>query len=286
MPANQYTALNTTKVFSSANGNALQISDVDAASGAMSVTLSATQGTLTLASTTGLTLTGGANGSTTFTYSGTLSAINTALNTGLSFTPTSGFRGLAQLTLATNDQGNTGSGGALSDTDSLNIHVGAIVVTNTNDLSNGTVTSIANLIANDGGDGISLREAIFATNNTGGTDYIVFNIAGSGVQTINVGAGGLPTITGAVVIDGWSSPNYAGTPVIELNGSGAGANKGLVLGAGSDGSTIRGLIINRFAGTGIEISGSNNHTIQGNWIGLNNTGTHCVGERRARASMA
>ena len=49
--------------------------------------------------------------------------------------------------------------------------------------------------------------------------------------------------------------------------------KGLTLGAGSNGSTIRGLIINRFTGTGIEISGSNNHTIQGNWIGLNNTGT-------------
>ncbi|NJO71659.1 MAG: hypothetical protein HC825_08150, partial [Oscillatoriales cyanobacterium RM1_1_9] len=67
-------------------------------------------------------------------------------------------------------------------------------------------------------------------------------------QTINIGAVGLPTITGAVVIDGWSSPNYGGAPVIELNGNNAGILvNGLTLGAGSDGSIVRGLVINRFS---------------------------------------
>ena len=46
----------------------------------------------------------------------------------------------------------------------------------------------------------------------------------------------------------------------------------MTLGAGSDGSTIRGWSSTASGGTGIEISGSNNHTIQGNWIGLDNTG--------------
>ncbi|WP_342347574.1 LamG-like jellyroll fold domain-containing protein, partial [uncultured Nitrospira sp.] len=105
-------------------------------------------------------------------------------------------------------------------------------------------------------------------------DTIDFSIAGAGPHTINV-LSALPTITEAVLIDGWSEPDYvSGTPVIELNGGNLGSLvKGLDLGSGSDGSTIRGLIINRFTGTGIEISGSDSHTIQGNWIGLNSAGT-------------
>ncbi|MGB7989486.1 MAG: DUF4347 domain-containing protein, partial [Candidatus Methylophosphatis roskildensis] len=274
-PTGQYTAYNTPLVFSAGNGNQISVSDVDAGANPLRVTLTVGQGTLTLAATSGLSFSSGANGSATMTFTGTATAINTALN-GSTYTPTTSFRGLDTLQIVTNDQGNTGSGGALSDTDTVKLHVGAVVITNTNDLANGTTTSIGALVANDGGDGISLREAILAANNTGGADYIFFNIAGAGVQTINV-LTALPTITGAVVIDGWSSPNYTGSPVIELNGGNLGSLvKGVNLGAGSSGSTIRGLIINRFTGTGIEINGgatSNNHTIQGNWIGLNATGT-------------
>jgi hypothetical protein len=47
-----------------------------------------------------------------------------------------------------------------------------------------------------------------------------------------------------VVIDGTSQPSFAGQPVIELNGLGAGANAGLRLLAGN--STVRGLVINGF----------------------------------------
>ncbi len=271
-PIGQYTAYNTSLVFSSGNGNQISISDADAASNPVQVTLSVASGTLTLAGMAGLTITGGANGSASMTFTGTLANINLALN-GLTYTSTVNFRGLDQLQIVTNDLGNSGSGGALADSDTVNLYVGAMVVTNTNDTSNGNTASVSALAASNGGDGISLREAILATNNTGGTDYIYFNIAGAGVQTINVGAAGLPIITSTVIIDGWSSPNYAGTPIIEINGASATGSKGLELGAGSSGSTIRGLIVNRFSGTGIEISGSNNHTIQGNWIGLNSTGT-------------
>ncbi|MEM7626058.1 MAG: cadherin-like domain-containing protein [Planctomycetota bacterium] len=41
-----------------------------------------------------------------------------------------------------------------------------VTVTTTNDLANGNTLSIATLLADDGGDGISLREAIAAVNNT------------------------------------------------------------------------------------------------------------------------
>ena len=61
--------------------------------------------------------------------------------------------------------------------------------------------------------------------------------------------------------------------LIELNGTSAGSgNHGLTLGAGSGGSTIRGLAINRFTGNGIVVQ-SNGNTIFGNFIGTNPAGT-------------
>src|SRR2546423_5800084 len=74
---------------------------------------------------------------------------------------------------------------------------------------------------NDSGAG-SLRQAILAANASSGTDTIAFNIPGAGVQTINL-ASGLPFITDPVTIDGTTQPNFAGSPLIELNGSNAGA---------------------------------------------------------------
>jgi hypothetical protein len=273
VPASTYTAVNTAKTFSTANGNAVQISDVDAATGLMRVTLTQTNGTLTLLSTTNLTLVAGANGSSSMTWEGTRDDLNAALGNGLTFTPTLNYRGLAQLSILTNDQGNSGSGGALSDTDSLAVSVGALVVTNMLDNSNGTVTSVAGLVANDGGDGISLREAIQAANATAGTDYILFNIAGTGPHTIALTAA-LPTITESVVIDGWSEPDYssaAAAPVIVIDGNATTAANGIHITA-SD-VTIRGLNIQRFDVAGIYIQSGSNNTLQGNFIGTNVSGT-------------
>ncbi len=132
--------------------------------------------------------------------------------------------------------------------------------------------------ASKGADGrISLREAIAAVNasHNGTTiDEINFAISGSGVQTITIGTTGLASITDAVQIDAWTQPGYSSTPVIELNGNNTGTTKnGFTLASGSAGSTIRGFIINRFTGDGININSSNSTVIEGNWIGLSNTGT-------------
>jgi hypothetical protein len=64
--------------------------------------------------------------------------------------------------------------------------------------------------------------------------------------------------------------------LIELDGTGAGSANGLWLGAGSDGSTIRGLVINRFSLDGIQINSTNN-LIVGNWIGVDSAGTADLG---------
>jgi IPT/TIG domain/S-layer homology domain len=70
---------------------------------------------------------------------------------------------------------------------------------------------------NDSGAG-SLRQAITDANGGGaGPHTIVFNILGSGVQTIAV-ATNLPmaTSSGGLTIDGTTQPGYAGTPLIAL----------------------------------------------------------------------
>ena len=52
-----------------------------------------------------------------------------------------------------------------------------VTVSNNNDVVNGNVTSIANLFAKPGADGISLREAIQAANTDATADDITFNAA-------------------------------------------------------------------------------------------------------------
>jgi hypothetical protein len=72
---------------------------------------------------------------------------------------------------------------------------------------------------NDSGPG-SLRQAILDANATTGADTIVFNISGSGVQTISLSVA-LPNIIAPVTIDGTTQPDFSGTPVIGLNGGNA-----------------------------------------------------------------
>jgi hypothetical protein len=132
VPGSQGTPQNTPLTFSTGGGNAISVADVDAGSNSIQVTLTATNGTLTLSGTSGLSFsfsdangTGAGDGTAdaTMTFRGTLTNVNAALN-GMTFTPTAGFTGAAVLTITSNDLGNTGSGGPLSDTDTVSIQVG------------------------------------------------------------------------------------------------------------------------------------------------------------------
>jgi parallel beta-helix repeat protein len=88
-------------------------------------------------------------------------------------------------------------------------------------------------------------------------------------------ASALPAITDPVVLDGTTQSGFSGTPVIELDGTNAGAAvTGLRLSGGS--STIRGLSINRFASNGVIVSSTNN-LVAGNFIGTDPTGTTAEG---------
>lgn len=137
----------------------------------------------------------------------------------------------------------------------------------------------------------SLRQAILDANANPGADDIVFQIPSAGIQTINP-LSALPTITGAVNINGYTqpgtataTPTSAATILIELSGAllprttGSPGVCGLTLGPGSSGSSIRGLSINRFpriasgGGLGHAIfvangSGSGSHWIAGNYLNI------------------
>ena len=157
-----------------------------------------------------------------------------------------------------------------------------LTVTTVDDVDDGDTSSVAALIADPGADGeISLREAILAANATDGLNTINFDIAGSGPHTINLGAA-LPNITGTLVIDGTSEPDYGGAPVVRIDGSALTDEDALRLEHGSTGSTIRGLSVTGFSGTGfsagdaIEIR-SDYNTIVGNYLGLATNGTTVAG---------
>jgi hypothetical protein len=125
-------------VFSSGRGNDISISDVDAGNNPVRVTLSVSGGigTLTLSGTAGLSFqSGDGTADTTMTFTGTIAAINAALN-GLRLVPPQNFSGSGTLTITTNDLGNTGTGGAQQDSDTIQIDIEPV-----NDLP--TVTSIS-----------------------------------------------------------------------------------------------------------------------------------------------
>ncbi len=122
---------------------------------------------------------------------------------------------------------------------------------------------------NDSGAG-SLRQAIISANSSPGADQISFNIPGAGTQTITP-LSPLPLVTGAVAIDGTTQSPGSSTPPIELNGTSTGSEiKALIIAGGN--STVRGLAINRFNGTAIELTGGGSDIVEGNYIGTSAAG--------------
>ncbi len=143
-----------------------------------------------------------------------------------------------------------------------------------------TVTTNSDIVS--GTDGVlSLREAIIAANGAAGPDTIAFAIPGAGVRTI-APASALPTITDPVFIDGYSQPGTSPNTLvaadnavlrIEINGAGTSSgSNGLTFAGSGGGSTVRGLVINRFPASAIYLDASSNNTFTGNFIGTDPTG--------------
>jgi len=109
--------------FAFSGGNTISVADVDGGSGSETLTLSVSHGTLNLATTTGLTVSGNSTG--TITADGTIANLNAALAT-LTYMPALNWNSGDTLTIQINDNGNTGSGGPLSDTQQTTIAITAV----------------------------------------------------------------------------------------------------------------------------------------------------------------
>jgi parallel beta-helix repeat protein len=118
----------------------------------------------------------------------------------------------------------------------------------------------------------SLRQAILSANATPGLDTISFAI-GSGAKSI-APLSALPTIKDRLVLDATTQPGYSNRPLVEVTGSrlpAGNTTSGLTVTAG--GSTVRGLVINRFGGNGVMLLTNGGNTVGGNYIGTNASGT-------------
>ena len=144
-----------------------------------------------------------------------------------------------------------------------------------------TVTTTA-----DSGAG-SLRQAITDANAAAGLDTIAFNVSGagcdgSGVCTISPAAA-LPDIVSPVLVDGYTqpgaSPNTNAQAALNtvlkvvISAAAAPGQNGFVLSTGSDGSTVRGLVINGGFNDTVFSFFSNGNKVEGCFIGTDASGT-------------
>ncbi len=216
VPGAQTTLVNTALVFSSGNGNQISISDVDA--GIVEVELTATNGTLTLAGVGGLTFTSGGNGTGSMKFTGTVANINTAMD-GMSFDPTPAYSGAASLQIDTDDLGNTGVGGTMSDSDTV-----AITVNATNTPPNATNLNAAetytedipldltNIVITDA-DSANVTATLTLSNPATGT----LNTDTSGLVTSTFAAG-VWSASGAIADVNTLLAGVAFTPTANFNG--------------------------------------------------------------------
>ncbi|MEJ4088934.1 MBG domain-containing protein [Galbibacter orientalis] len=166
----------------------ISISDADAGTSPIQVSLSGTNGTITLSSTTGLVFSVG-DGTTdaTMTFEGSQNDINLALDDIL-FTPTINYSGSASLAIEANDLGNTGEGGAQTNTKTIPITIEAIppAVTNvTSSTPNGLYgESDVIEIQIDFSKEVSVTGTPQLTLASGATNHLIDYISGSGSNSL------------------------------------------------------------------------------------------------------
>ncbi|MFS8086456.1 MAG: beta strand repeat-containing protein, partial [Acidobacteriota bacterium] len=205
--------------FNAGNANLISISDPDANAADVKVTLTATNGTFSLSGVGGLAFTtGDGTADAQMIFTGTIANINTALN-GLVFTPPANYFGPASLTILTDDQGNTGVGGAKTDSDTVNITVNAV-----NDPPSFTKGPNQN-VNEDAGAQTVLGWATGISQGPGESGQtLTFNVAAAGT-TGNIAFSSGPAIdatTGNLTYT--TSPNTNGTATFNVTLSDNGSN--------------------------------------------------------------
>jgi len=178
------------------------ISDVDANSSLVNVTVSATNGSVSLTTSSGVTF--------TQSFSGTIADINSAL-ANLTFTPQPDFNGDATIQITIDDLGNTGSGGAKTVQETLYVTVLPV-----NDAPNGTDNTIT--VIEDGSHTFSPSEFGFSdpVESDGFLSVFVTTLPSNGTLTLNGS-----TVTANQEILNSNIGNLIYTPNANFAGTGA-----------------------------------------------------------------
>ena len=160
---------------------------------------------------------------------------------------------------------------------SLPANAGFATAFTVNSVGDGGDSNTLDGICDDGTGRCTLRAAIQQANASAGADTIGFNLPGPGPYSI-APASPLPAVSDTLTTDGTTQPGFVGMPIVELRGDAAGANAdGLLL--SSLNNVVKGLIVNRFSGNGIDIKGNTatGNALYGNFIGTDRTGTVSIG---------
>lgn len=206
-------------VFSSANGNPIGVSDVDAGSNSLAVTLTAANGLLTLGGTGGLVFTAGdGSADAAMSFTGSLTAINAALD-GLRFSPDAHYGGQASLEIAVDDQGFSGTGGPQVDTVVVSITVNPVI----------PVVSSVGAVAVDGsyglGDTLTLIvtfDQVVLVDSSGGVPTLMLETGAIDRSAVYVAGSGDATLTFSYTVqagDDSADLDYRSDTALELNGA-------------------------------------------------------------------
>ncbi|MEQ1652403.1 MAG: Ig-like domain-containing protein, partial [Hyphomicrobium sp.] len=203
VPGNQTSNEDTPLVFSSANGNAITVADVDGDT--ITMTVSATNGLLTLGSTSGVTSSG--NGTGTVTLSGSPASITAALN-GLTFAPSADYNGSAAISV-------TASDGVASTSNTIGITINPIadIVANSTSTDEDTAVTI-NVLTNDNFESPG-RTVTSVTQGSSGT--VSFLGDGTVVYTPNTNFHGSDTFTYTVTSAGTTETTTVTVNVGDFN---------------------------------------------------------------------
>jgi len=149
----------------------------------------------------------------------------------------------------------------------LSIVVGVVIVASAAEAGAATFTVTTTAATGAG----SLPDALDQANAVVGPHTIEFAIPGTGPHVI--ATTGPLSLSRQITIDGWTQPGFAGVPQIVLDGSAHISGGVSIIGAAGGGSVVRGLTLTGYDGIAIYINGASNVVVEGNYVGLDATGT-------------
>ena len=222
VPGGQATNEDAPLVLSSTNGNAITVSDLDGDT--LTVTLSGTNGILTLGSALGVTVSG--DGTGTVTVSGSAAAINAALN-GLTFAPMADYNGTAAISVTTSDA-------AVTTSSTIGISVNPVVDIVADTVStNEDVPVTFNVLTNDSFESPGKAVTGISQGASGSASFLA---DGTLVYTPNANFHGIDTFTYSVTSGGVTETTTVTVTIGDVND--IPATSGLADRSSLDGQTV------------------------------------------------